>query len=133
MTPHRLVSPESMAPARGYNHAVVAAPGTVVSIAGQIAADADGRVVGGTFVEQFDLALGNVVAALDAAGAAPDHVVSMTVFVTAMDEYRAAVRDVGPVWRRHLGRHYPAMALVAVAELVEPAAKVEIVATAVVP
>jgi enamine deaminase RidA (YjgF/YER057c/UK114 family) len=133
VTPHRLVSPESMAPAKGYNHAVVAAPGRLVAVAGQIAAEPSGAVVGGTLVEQFDVALGNVVAALDAAGASPEHVVSMTVFVTAMNEYRVRVRDLGPVWRRHFGRHYPAMALVAVAELVEPAAKVEILATAVVP
>ncbi|HEX9992449.1 MAG TPA: RidA family protein [Acidimicrobiales bacterium] len=132
-TPHTLLNPDTLAPARGYTHAVVAAPGRVVAVAGQVAMDASGTVVGDTLVEQFDVALSNVAAALDAAGARPEHVVSMLVFVTAMDEYRAGVRDLGPVWRRHFGRHYPAMALVATPELVEPAAKVEIVTTAVVP
>ncbi|HEX8581746.1 MAG TPA: RidA family protein, partial [Acidimicrobiales bacterium] len=117
-TPHTLLNPDTLAPARGYTHAVVAAPGRVVAVAGQVAMDASGTVVGDTLVEQFDVALSNVAAALDAAGARPEHVVSMLVFVTAMDEYRAGVRDLGPVWRRHFGRHYPAMALVATPELV---------------
>lgn len=132
-TPHTLLNPEAMAPAKGYTHAVVAAPGRLVAIAGQVAMDGSGAMVGDTLVEQFDVALSNVVAALDAAGARPEHVVSMLVVVTAMDEYRAGARELGPVWRRHFGRHYPAMALVGTTELVEPAARVEIVTTAVVP
>lgn len=132
-TPHTVVEPDGLAPAKGYAHAVVAAPGRLLHVAGQIASDQSGAVVGATVVEQFDVALGNVVTALAAAGARPEHVVSMLVFVTAMDEYRHGARDLGPVWRRHFGRHYPAMALVGTTELVEPAAKVEIITTAVVP
>lgn len=132
-TPHGLVNPEGLARAVGYTHAVVAAPGRLVQVAGQVAMDPTGAVVGETLVEQFDVALGNVVTALEGAGATPAHVVSMLVFVTDMAGYRAGLRDLGPVWRRHFGRHYPAMALVGTTELVEPAAKVEILATAVVP
>jgi enamine deaminase RidA (YjgF/YER057c/UK114 family) len=132
-SPHHLLNPPGLARAVGYTHVVVAAPGRLVHVAGQVAMAPSGEVVGATLVDQFDVALGNVVVALDGAGARPRDVVSMLVFVTAMDEYRAGVRDLGPVWRRHFGRHYPAMALVGTTELVEPAAKVEIVTTAVVP
>jgi enamine deaminase RidA (YjgF/YER057c/UK114 family) len=133
MTPHRLVDPAGMAPAVGFSHAVAAAPGRTVWIAGQIAADADGAVVGESLVEQLDVALGNVVTALRAAGAEPEHAVSLLLFTTAMDEYRRSRRELGPVYRRHFGRHFPAMALLGVTELVEPGAKVEVVTTAVIP
>lgn len=122
-----------MAPAVGFSHAAVSAPGRTVWVAGQIAVDATGAVVGETLVEQLDAALGNVVTALRAAGAGPEHVVSMMMFTTAMEEYRTSRRELGPVWRRHFGRHFPAMALLGVTELVEPAALVEVVTTAVVP
>jgi enamine deaminase RidA (YjgF/YER057c/UK114 family) len=122
-----------MPPAVGFSHAVVAARGRTVWIAGQIAADAAGAVVGESLVEQLDVALGNVVTALRAAGAEPEHAVSMLLFTTAMDEYRRSRRGLGPVYRRHFGRHFPAMALLGVTELVEPGALIEVVTTAVVP
>jgi len=74
-----------------------------------------------------------VVTALRAAGAEPEHVVSMLIFTTAMEEYRTARPELGPVYRRHFGRHFPAMGLFGVTELVEPAALVEVVAAAVIP
>ena len=132
-TPHRLVDPAGIGPAVGFSHAVGEPPGRTVWIAGQIAVDAAGAVVGDTLVEQLDLALANVVTALRAAGAEPRHTVSMLLFTTAMEEYRASRRALGPVYRRHFGRHFPAMALLGVTELVEPAALVEVVTTAVIP
>jgi enamine deaminase RidA (YjgF/YER057c/UK114 family) len=103
-----------------------------VHVAGQIGADADGRVTATELAAQLDVALGNLVVALDAAGAAPEHVVAMQLFTTVMDEYRSNLREIGRVYRRHLGHHFPAMALVGVTELVEPAAKIEVMATAVI-
>lgn len=132
-TPHLLVNPPDLAPPVGYSHAVVSAPGRTVHIAGQIGGDAGGRVTETTLAAQLDVALGNVVAALAAAGATPDDVVSMQLYTTVMDEYRNNLTEIGRVYRRHLGRHFPAMALVGVTELVVPAAKVEVLATAVVP
>jgi enamine deaminase RidA (YjgF/YER057c/UK114 family) len=131
--PHRLVNPAGMPPAAGFSHAVVAAPGTTVYVAGQIAAGADGAVVGETFAEQFAVALANVVAALEGVGAAPEHVVSLVMYTTDMDGYRASLGEVGHAYRTRFGRYYPAMALVGVTALVEPRAKIEISATAVVP
>lgn len=131
-SPHRLIQPEGLAPGRGYTPVVEARPGTTVWVAGQIASGPDGEVIDAGWVAQFDQALANVVTALEAADAAPGHVVWMQVFTTDMAGYRRATGDLGVVWRRHMGSHYPAMALVAVTELVEPTALVEIAAAAVV-
>ncbi len=126
---HRLVDPPELARAVGFSHAVVA--GATIYLAGQTAQGADGEITGTTMVEQFDVAAGNVVTALRAAGGTPEHLVSMVVYVTAMAEYRAALGDLGSVYRKHFGRHYPAMALIGVHELFDPRAKVELMATAV--
>jgi enamine deaminase RidA (YjgF/YER057c/UK114 family) len=132
-TPHRLVNPEGLAPPVGFAHAVVAAPGRTVYLGGQVAQDRDGRIVGATLAEQFDLAAANLVTALAAAGGAPEHLVSLHVYTTEADAYRAALGELGAVYRRHLGRHYVATALFEVAGLFDPAAKVELVGIAVVP
>jgi enamine deaminase RidA (YjgF/YER057c/UK114 family) len=117
----------------GYAHAVVAAPGRLVFLGGQVAHDADGVVRGETVAEQFERAASNVVAALAAAGGAPEHVVSMQVFTTDVAAYRAASKELGVVYRAAFGRHYPAMAVVEVSELYDSDALVELVCTAVVP
>ena len=132
-TPHRLVSPDTMAPARGFSHAVVATAGRTVYVAGQVAMDASGAVVGETLAEQLGVALDNVVAALAACDALPEHVVSMTMFTTDVAAYRASLKEVGAAYVARFGRHFPAMALLGVSELVEPKALIEVVATAVVP
>lgn len=132
-SPHRLVNPDTLAPSVGFSHAVVAAPGRTVYLGGQIASDPDGVCQGGTLVEQFDLALENVVRALGAAGAEPEHLVSLHVFVTDADAYRAALPELGDRYRGRLGRHYPAISFFAVKGLFDPAALVELVGIAVVP
>ena len=132
-TPHRLISPDSMAPSPGFAHAVVPADGRTVYLAGQIAADPTGAVVGDTFAEQYDVALGNVVEALAHAGGEPHDIVSLVVYATDVEAYRDDLRGVGAAHRKHLDRHFPAMALLGTTGLVEPDAMVEIIATAVVP
>lgn len=129
--PHDIVHPEGMPAAVGFSHGVSAPPGRSVHVAGQIGDDVSGRVVAGGLVAQFDAALGNVVGVLRAAAAAPGDVVSMTVYTTDLAGYREARSTLGAVWRRHMGRHYPAMALVGVAGLVDPEALVEISAVAI--
>ncbi len=133
MSPHRIVNPPGMAPAVGFSHAVVPVAGRVVYLGGQTAQRPDGTVGGTGVVEQMGRALANVVAALAAVDAGPEHLVSLIVYTTDMPAYRASLPALGAVWRRHLGRHYPAMALLGVAELFDPAALVELVGVAVVP
>lgn len=129
---HRIVTAPGLAEPVGYAHAVVAAPGRTVYLGGQVAQGRDGVVRGDSVAEQFDLAAGNLLAALAAAGGRPDDVVSLLVFVTDLAEYRASLRELGEVWRRRFGSRYPAMALVGVSELFEPEARVELVGVAVV-
>lgn len=131
-TPHRIVNPPELLPPSGFSHAVVATPGRLVALGGQTGHAADGSLPAG-LVEQLDRALANLVVALQAAGAEPGHLVALQLFVVDVAGWRAALPELGRVWRRHLGRHYPAVALLGVAELFDPAALVEVVATAVVP
>ncbi|MDP9465199.1 MAG: RidA family protein [Actinomycetota bacterium] len=132
-SPHQFINPESMPAARGFSHAVVPADGRTVYLAGQVAIDSTGAVVGETFAEQFEVALGNVLAALASAGGGPEHLVSLVMYATDVAAYRAALGEVGAAYRTLVGRHFPAMALVGVTELVEPTAMIEIVGIAVIP
>lgn len=130
-TPHEIVEPEGLPEPVGFSHAVAAAPGRTVSVAGQVGEGPEGYPEG--IAEQFDLAAGNVVTALRAAGADPAHVVSMQIFTTDVDAYREASEEIGAAYRRHFGRHYPAMALIGVSRLFDPDAAVEVVCTAIIP
>lgn len=130
---HRVVSSPDLARAIGYAHAIAASPGRVVYLSGQTSQDGRGAIAGETIVEQFDLAAKNLTAALAAAGGAPEHIVSMQVFVTDLAAYRASRAPLGDVWRAHFGRHYPAMAVLGVEGLYDPAAKVEVMGIAVIP
>jgi enamine deaminase RidA (YjgF/YER057c/UK114 family) len=127
MTRHEIHNPDDLAPPRGYAHAVTAAPNTRhVAIAGQIGPPGD-------LAAQFDRTLANVLTALRAAGGEPTDLTRLRIYVTNIDAYRAATKELGAVWRRHFGRFYPAMTLVGVTELVDPQALIEIDADAYVP
>ena len=126
MTTLRRIDPPELARPKGYAHGVVVPSGSLLFVAGQVAWDRDEKVVSERFAEQFDQALANFMAVVRAAGGEPGGIASMTVFVTDKDEYLAQTREVGVAWRKHVGRVFPAMALVQVAALVEPGAKVEI-------
>lgn len=132
-SPHALINPATLAPAVGFTHVVIPAAGRTVWLGGQTGIGADGRVASGSLVEQFEQAAVNVVAALAAAAAAAEHLVSMLICTTDMAAYRSALPELGEVYRRHFGRHYPATALIGVTELFDPAALVELVCVAVVP
>lgn len=132
-SPHELVNPEALAPPIGFSHAVAAGPGRLVFVGGQTAHGPDGTVQGETVPGQFEAAVSNLVVALEAAGARPDHLVSVQIFVTDAEAYRAALGPIGEAWRRRFGKHYPAMALFEVKGLFDPGALVELVAIAVVP
>ncbi|HEU5044484.1 MAG TPA: RidA family protein [Nocardioidaceae bacterium] len=126
------VNPPSLARPSGFSHAVVAS-GTTVHLAGQTALDASSRIVGDGIVEQFEQALSNLLTALVAAGGSPDHLVSLTVYIVDMDDYRAHAREIGTVWKRLVGTDYPAMAGIGVARLWDADALVEVQGMAVLP
>jgi enamine deaminase RidA (YjgF/YER057c/UK114 family) len=130
---HRIVRASELAPPVGYAHAVVAAPGDTVYLGGQTALGPDGAIQGSSLPEQFDVAAGNVMAALRAAGGQPEDIVSMQIFVTDVADYRSRLEELGGVWRKHFGRRYPASGLFGVARLFDDAALVELMAVAVIP
>jgi len=127
----KLINPRALGAPSGFSHGVSAPAGQLLFIAGQIAVDKDNRIVSNDIVEQFDRALANVVVVLEAAGGKPEHVTRFVIYVTDKVEYREHRKEIGQVYRRHMGKHFPAMVLVQVAGLLEDAAKVEIEATAV--
>jgi enamine deaminase RidA (YjgF/YER057c/UK114 family) len=120
------VNPPSLGKPSGFSHAVVATGGRLVFLAGQIAHDAEGAIVGDTVVAQFERALANLLEALRAAGGSPAHLTSLTIYAVDLDDYRAHGREIGLVWRRLAGGDYPAMAGIGVSRLWHPAALVEI-------
>jgi enamine deaminase RidA (YjgF/YER057c/UK114 family) len=126
------VNPPELAAPRGFSHATVAT-GRVVFLAGQTALDGAGHIVGRSVVEQFDVALANLLTALRAAGGEPASLTSMTVYIVDMDDYRRHAPELGAVWRRLVGRSYPAMAGVGVARLWDTEALVEVQGFAVLP
>lgn len=116
---------------KGYSNGI-AASGRMVFVAGQIGWDTDGRFAD-SFTEQFRQTLANTLAVLAEAGAGPQHVVRMTWYVVSLEEYQKGLDAIGAVYRELMGRHYPAMAVLQVAGLVEPQARIEIETTAVIP
>ncbi|HUL27362.1 MAG TPA: RidA family protein [Streptosporangiaceae bacterium] len=125
------INPAGLARPSGFSHAVSVPPGRLVFLAGQTALDEGGQIVGSGVVEQFERALGNLLAALRAAGGQPADLVSVTIYAVDLDDYRAHGREAGEVWRRLAGRDYPAMAAVGVHRLWDPAALVEVQGVAV--
>lgn len=123
--------PDGWPQPRGYSNGIQA-DGEQVFVAGMIGWNEAGQVADG-FVDQVELALRNVVAVLAEAGAGPEHVVRMTWYVKDLEEYRARLKEVGKAYRSVMGKHFPAMSVVGVADLVETGAVVEIETTAVIP
>ena len=119
------VNPPELGRPSGFSHAVVG-EGRTVFLAGQTALDASGQVVGEGVVAQFELALGNLLAALRAAGGEPEHLASLTVYIVDMDDYRAHAAEIGRVWKRLVGRDYPAMAGIGISRLWDAEALVEV-------
>jgi enamine deaminase RidA (YjgF/YER057c/UK114 family) len=127
-----IVNPEGWAPPRGYSNGMVA-EGRLLFVAGQVGWDprAQPPTFPPSFAGQFEQALKNVLEVVSAAGGGPTHIARLTLYVTDKHEYLSSLKEVGAAFRSLMGRHFPAMALVVVAGLLEDSAKVEIEATAV--
>jgi enamine deaminase RidA (YjgF/YER057c/UK114 family) len=129
---HDVLHPAGWAPAIGYANGV-AAEGRMVFLGGQIGWDESQVFASDDLVDQVRQTLRNIVAILAEAGGETAHLVSMTWFMTDLEDYAAQRTAIGRVYREVIGRHFPAMAVVEVSRLVERRAKVEIQATAVLP
>ena len=122
-----LINPESLGSPHGYSNGVLSeGGGRLLFIAGQIAWDQNQRITTDDFVEQFDRALANVIAVVTQAGGTASDIARLVIYVTNKIEYRDRTSDVGERYRKHMGKHFPAMALVEVKGLLDDSAKVEI-------
>jgi enamine deaminase RidA (YjgF/YER057c/UK114 family) len=125
--PFTVINPESLGAPSGYSNGLLAEPGgRLLFIAGQIAWNDRQEIVSDDFVEQFDKALSNVITVVDKAGGKASDIARLIIYVTNKNEYREQTRAVGERYRKHMGKHFPAMVLVQVAGLLDDAAKVEI-------
>jgi enamine deaminase RidA (YjgF/YER057c/UK114 family) len=125
----KIIQPHGLVRGRGYSNGAMA--GGMLAVAGQIGWDQTGRLVSAELPGQFEQALANLVSVVRGAGLSPVNVIQVRIYVTDRREYAAATRELGESWRRHMGRHYPAMSLIEVKGLLEDGAKVEIEALAV--
>ena len=129
----RVINPAELGAPRGYSNGLLYSGGSLLFVAGQIAWNADQQVTSDDFVEQFACALGNVMTVVREAGGNAECIGRLTIYVTDKGEYSADLKAVGAAYRHVMGRHFPTMTLVEVAGLLEPGARVEIEATAVIP
>ncbi|KQS04949.1 enamine deaminase RidA [Sphingomonas sp. Leaf357] len=132
MSVHEILQPAGWDRPKGYANGI-AATGRTVFTAGVIGWDAQENFVATDFAGQFRQILVNTLAILAEGGAAPEHIVRMTWYITDRNDYLASAREVGAIYRELLGRNFPTMAVVIVAGLIEPTAKLEIETTAMVP
>jgi enamine deaminase RidA (YjgF/YER057c/UK114 family) len=128
----QILQPPGWARAKGFSNGI-AAKGTLVFIAGQIGWTGEGKWLALDFAGQFKQSIKNILAVLEQAGGKPEHIVRLTWYVLDKQEYLAALKEVGAAYRELMGRHFPTMAVVQVSGLVEPEARLEIEATAVIP
>jgi enamine deaminase RidA (YjgF/YER057c/UK114 family) len=133
VAPHDVLLPAGWAPPVGYANGIAATPGRLVFIAGQVGWDAQQKFHADALAPQFEQALRNVLAVLALAGGRPEHICRITAYCCDKPAYLAARAELGAIWRRHMGRHFPAMSLIFVTDLLDHPAKIELEATAVVP
>jgi enamine deaminase RidA (YjgF/YER057c/UK114 family) len=125
--------PPGWAPPIGYSNGIAVDAGRIVFIAGQVGWDARQRFQRTDFASQFDQALANVLEVLAQAGGRPDHVCRITAYCCDRPAYLEARPALGEIWRRRMGRHFPAMSMIFVADLLDHPARIELEATAVIP
>ena len=128
----RVIQPAHFERPRGFSNGMLAR-GRTLWVAGQVGWEREGVFASSELPAQFARALDHVLAIVRAAGGRPEDIVNMTIYVTDLEAYKQGAKAIGAAWRERLGRHFPAMALVGVAGLVEDGAKVEIQAQAVLP
>jgi enamine deaminase RidA (YjgF/YER057c/UK114 family) len=128
---HTTINPASLPKPSGYAHGVLA--DNTVFLGGQTALDKNMKIVPGGIVEQFTQAFSNVLTTLREAGGQPEDLVTVTIYLTDVDDYMANGREIGRIWREMAGTQYPAMAGIGVTRLWQKEAMIEIQGIAVIP
>ncbi|WBY03204.1 RidA family protein [Ramlibacter tataouinensis] len=129
----RVLLPEGWTPPQGYANGIEVPAGRIVFIAGQVGWDAQQRFQSEQIAPQFAQALDNVLAVLAQAGGEPHHICRMTAYCCDKPAYLAARAELGAIWRARMGRHYPAMSMIFVSDLLDRPGLIELEATAVLP
>lgn len=129
----RVLLPEGWAKPTGYSNGVEVPAGRLVFVAGQVGWDARQKFHSEAIAPQFEQALKNVLAVLAEAGGAAEHICRITAYCCDKPAYLAARAELGAVWKRHMGRHYPAMSMIFVSDLLDSPGRIELEATAVIP
>jgi enamine deaminase RidA (YjgF/YER057c/UK114 family) len=129
----RPLLPEGWRAPVGYANGIAVDAGRIIFVAGQVGWNAEQRFESEALAPQFEQALRNVIAVLAEAGAGPQHVCRIAAYCCDKPAYLAARRELGAIWRRHMGSHYPAMSMIFVADLLDSPGKIELEATAVLP
>ncbi len=129
----RVLLPEGWAPPIGYANGIESPAGRLVFVAGQVGWDAQHRFLSEAVAPQFEQALVNVLAVVAQAGGGPAHICRITAYCCDKPAYLAARAEMGAIWKRQMGRHYPAMSMIFVADLLDSPGKIELEATAVIP
>jgi enamine deaminase RidA (YjgF/YER057c/UK114 family) len=130
---NRILHPRGWSPPIGYANGIAVPAGRIVFVAGQVGWDEHQVFHSEDIVPQFEQALKNIIAVLAEAGARPEHICRLTAYCIDKPGYLAARAELGRIWRRLIGKHYPAMSMIFVADLLDHPAKIELEATAVVP
>jgi enamine deaminase RidA (YjgF/YER057c/UK114 family) len=128
-----VLMPKGWAPPIGYANGIAVKPGRIVFVAGQVGWDEQQKFQSEDIVPQFEQALKNIVAVLAEAGAKPEHICRMTAYCCDKPAYLAARKQLGRLWVQYIGRHFPAMSMIFVSDLLDNPGKIELEATAVVP
>ena len=129
----QILLPRDWAPPIGYANGIAVPAGRIVFIAGQVGWDEKQQFHSDKLIPQFEQALKNVLAVLAQAGGGPNHICRMTAYCIDKPAYLSARSELGRIWRKLMGRHFPAMSMIFVADLLDHPAKIELEATAVIP
>ena len=125
--------PLGWSPPVGYANGIAVPTGRIVFVAGQVGWDEKQQFHSDKLIPQFEQALKNVLAVLAQAGGGPNHICRMTAYCVDKPAYLSARPELGRIWRKLMGRHFPAMSMIFVADLLDHPAKIELEATAVIP
>jgi enamine deaminase RidA (YjgF/YER057c/UK114 family) len=129
----QVLQPPGWSPPIGYANGISVAAGRIIFVAGQVGWDAEQKFHSEELVPQFEQALKNIIAVVTAAGGTPNHICRITAFCIDKPAYLAGRREIGRIWRSLMGKHYVAMSMIFVADLLDHPAKIELEATAVIP
>lgn len=129
----QFLTPEGWKAPIGYANGIAVDAGRIVFVAGQVGWNAQQVFESEELVPQFEQALNNVVAVLAVAGGRPEHICRMTAYCCDKPAYLEARKQLGGIWRRIIGNHYPAMSMIFVSDLLDHPGKIELEATAVLP